>query len=191
MSKSQQKQTFNTASGATATDLANAATSLGTANTDITAAGNAYNAINPSQTLAPASAAAGGIASTGGYAQPQLNQLEGAEASNLGGLDPNALAALSGQYQNLISSGGISDATQAAMQRQAVSGVGSIYGTLSQQQQRNRAVTGGQGGGGETAEMARQLGQSEANAITGVNSSVGQLRQPGNSKLVQLAVAIN
>jgi len=65
------------------------------------------------------------------------------------------------------------------MQRQATSGVSSLYGTLSHQLDRTRSVTGGQGGGGETAELARHLSSDEANAITGVNAEVGKLRQQG------------
>jgi hypothetical protein len=182
MSKGQQNNTFNTSNGLLQGNESNANASLGSLNTDISTAGNAYAGLGPSginNILAPATSAATGISQTGGYSQPQLTTLESQESSNLGGLDPTALNALSGQYQDLISSGGISDATAAAMQRQAVSGVGSLYGTLNQQQQRTQAATGGQGGGGQTAEMARQLSQQEANAITGVNAQVGQLRQQG------------
>jgi hypothetical protein len=193
MSKNQQKQTFNEGAGllnsfegTNATDVTGLQNQTAAAGTQyqgaLGSAEGAYAGLGPSgisSILAPAQAAAGGVSATGGYAQPQLNTLESQEATNLGGLDPTALNALSGQYQDLISSGGISDATAAAMQRQAVSGVGSIYGTLNQQQQRTQAVTGGQGGGGQTAEMARQLAGSEANAVTGVNAQVGQLRQQG------------
>jgi hypothetical protein len=182
MSKNQQKTVFNTAAGEQNSLAGAASNSLGSTNSDLSSAGGAYSALGPSgvsNILAPATGAATNVSNTGGYSQPQLNTLEGQESSNLGGLDPNALSALSGQYQDLISSGGISDATAAAMQRQAVSGVSSLYGTLNNQQQRTQAATGGQGGGGQTAEMARQLGQSEANAVTGVNAQVGQLRQQG------------
>lgn len=182
MGKNQQKTTFNDASGLLNSLEGNTANTLATANSQDTNAQNAYAGLGPSGIagiLSPANAAAGDVFSTGGYSQPQLSTLENQEASNLGGLDPTALNALSGQYQNLISSGGISDATQAAMQRQATSGVSSLYGTLNAQQQRTQAMTGGQGGGGQTAEMARNLAQQESNAITGVNSQVGQLRQQG------------
>jgi len=170
-----QKGTYNSSMGAY-NNLQAPTTAQGAAAT------SAYEGLGPAgieSILAPATGAATNIYNTGGYQQPQLGTLENQETSNLGGLDPTALAKLSGQYQDLISSGGISDATQAAMQRQATSGVGSIYGILSQQQERNKAVTGGEGGGGETAEMARQLSQQESNAITGVNAEVGQLRQQG------------
>src|SRR5277367_4424090 len=184
MSKNQQKQTYNTSAGllnsfegTNATDVTNLQgqtnAAAGHYNTALGTAENAYSGLGPSGVsgiLAPANSSATALGTTGGYAAPQLNTLENQESSNLGGLDPNALNALSGQYQNLISSGGISDATAAAMQRQAVSGVSSIYGTLNQQNQRTRAATGGQGGGGETAEMARQLAQQESNAVTGVNA---------------------
>jgi hypothetical protein len=189
MSKNQQKNTFNDSSGLlnsqegnTSSALTGTNTALGAASGAYGTAGNAYAGLNTAginSILSPATSAASAVNATGGYAQPQLNTLESQESQNLGGLDPGALASLSGQYQNLISSGGISDATAAAMQRQAVSGVGSLYGTLNNQQQRTQAATGGQGGGGQTAEMARQLGQSEASAITGVNADVGQLRQQG------------
>lgn len=182
MGKNQQKNTFNDASGLLNSLEGNTSNTLATANTQDTNAQNAYAGLGPSGIagiLAPANAAAGSVYQTGGYSQPQLTTLENQESSNLGGLDPTALAGLSSQYQNLISSGGISDATQAAMQRQAVSGVSSLYGTLNAQNARSRAVTGGQGGGGETAEMARNLAQQESNAVTGVNSQVGQLRQQG------------
>jgi hypothetical protein len=193
MSKNQQKNTFNDASGllnsfegtnaADVSGLQNqTAAAGGQYQTALSGAENAYGGLNQagiSNMLQPATTAATNVNATGGYAQPQLGTLESQESSNLGGLDPTALAALSSQYQDLVSSGGISDATQAAMQRQATSGVSSIYGTLNQQQQRTKAMTGGQGGGGQTAEMARQLAEQESNAVTGVNAQVGQLRQQG------------
>jgi hypothetical protein len=193
MSKNQQKNTFNDASGllnsfegTNAGDVSalqgETSAATGTASAALGSAQGAYGALNPagvSSILAPGTAASGGIASTGGYAAPQLSSLEGQENTNLQGLDPTALSGLSSQYQDLISSGGISDATAAAMQRQAVAGVGSVYGTLNNQLNRTKETTGGQGGGGETAEMARQLSSSEANAVTGVNAQVGQLRQQG------------
>jgi hypothetical protein len=191
--KNQQKTTFNDASGllnsfeaSNAGDVANLQnktdTAAGVASQALQNAQGAYGGLDKSGIsgiLQPGTDAASGLSATGGYAQPQLNALEAQEQGNLGGLDPTALSKLSGQYQDLISSGGISDATQAAMQRQAVSGVSSLYGTLGRQQQRTQAVTGGQGGGGEIAQMARQLAQQEANAVTGVNAQVGQLRQQG------------
>ena len=189
MSKNQQKQTYNTSAGllnslepATSSTLGTAGAEASTAGSAYNTAENAYAGLGPTginSILAPATSAATNISATGGYAQPQLNTLENQEATNLGGLDPNALSQLSSQYQDLISSGGISDATAAAMQRQAVSGVGSVYGTLENQLKRTQAATGGQGGGGEVAQMARQLSSQEANAVTGVNAQVGQLRQQG------------
>lgn len=182
MSKNQQKTTFNTAAGNLNSLEPQAQNTLNTADSTLTSAGNAYGALNPAGIAnieAPATTASNNLISSGGYAAPQLNTLEGQEQTDLGGLNPNALSALSTQYQDLISSGGISDATAAAMQRQSVSGVGSVYGTLKQQLQNTQARTGGQGGGGETAQMARQLSQQEANAVTGVTSNVGQLRQQG------------
>lgn len=170
MSKGQQNQTFDANKNLAGTSEANASaaltgtnTDLSGANTELSGANTAYNNLLP----------------TGGFNPGQLSTLEGAETSNLGGLDPTALSGLSSQYQDLISSGGISDATQAAMQRQAVSGVSSLYGTLSDQQRRRLSATGGQGGGGETAQLARQLSSAEANAVTGVNADIGQLRQQG------------
>jgi len=165
MSKNQQKNTFNDASG-----LLNSyeGTASGVTNT-LDAAIPGYTS-QYEQALGTAQNA---------YNTPEISTLQDQEVTNLGGLDPTALKQLSDQYQDLISSGGISDATAAAMQRQAVSGVGSIYGTLENQLNKTRAATGGQGGGGEEAQMARQLSQQEANAITGVNAQVGQLRQQG------------
>jgi hypothetical protein len=182
MSKNQQKSTFNEGSGLLNSLEPATQSSLNTMQGAETNASNAYAGLGPTginNILQPASTAASGILGTGGYSQPQLNTLESQESSNLGGLDPGSLSQLSGQYQNLISSGGISDATTAAMQRQATSGVSNIYGVLGQNLARNKSVTGGEGGGGETAQMARQLSGAESNAVTGVNAEVGQLRQQG------------
>lgn len=165
MSKNQQKNTFNDASGLLNSYEGTASGVTNTLNAAIPGYTNQYE-----QALGTAE---------GAYNTPEISTLQGQEVSNLGGLDPASLKQLSGQYQDLISSGGISDATAAAMQRQAVSGVGSVYGTLENQLNRTRAATGGQGGGGEEAQMARQLSSQEANAVTGVNAQVGQLRQQG------------
>ena len=181
MSKNQQKTTFNDASGLLNSLEGSTASELSTANAGASTAGNAFGALGPSgisNILAPATAASTNVYNTGGYGS-DLGTLKNQEQANLSGLDPTSTAKLGAQYQDLISSGGISDATAAAMQRQATSGVSGIYNVLGRNLDRSRAVTGGQGGGGETAQIARQLGQSEANAITGVNAQVGQLRQQG------------
>jgi hypothetical protein len=116
-----------------------------------------------------------GDVSSGGYNQGQVQAME---AGGMGGMDPTQLANVQSGYNNLISTGGISDQTEQAMERQAQSGVQANYATAGQNLNRESAAQG-ISAGGETAEMARQMGQQEANAVTGVQSQVGQLRQQG------------
>ena len=110
---------------------------------------------------------------TGGYTQDQIAALEGT-----GGLDLSQQANIRQQYQNLATTGGISDETAAAIERQAASGVGSVYSTAAQNLRRSGAASGTEVGG-ETAQMTRQVAQQEAQAITGAEAQIGQLRQAG------------
>jgi hypothetical protein len=169
VSKNQQKTTFNDSSGLLnsweGTSSAQSQQAEETAANAGTAATGAYGTLM-------------GLGSTGGY-DSNLAPLEAQEQQNLQGIDPTQLAGLQSNYNNLISTGGISDATAAAMQRQATSGVGGIYQTLANNLNATRAATGGEGGGGQTAQMARQLSQAQSNATTNVNAQIGQLRQQG------------
>ena len=119
----------------------------------------------------------------GGYDQSTIDKLNsaygGLTAGGLGGLDPTQASTIRGGYGNLASTGGISNETADAMRRQSASGVQSIYSTLGQKLARSQTAQGFGGGGGETAQLARQASQEQAKAITGVNAQVGQLRQQG------------
>lgn len=103
-----------------------------------------------------------------------------------GAYDPNEYKSISGnnadlrsRYQSLADTGGISEDTANAMRRQTASGVQSVYATAGANLARQKATQPGGGGGGETAEMARQVAQEQAKGVTGVNAQIGQLRQQG------------
>lgn len=112
----------------------------------------------------------------GGMTEEEYSKLN---AGGLGGIDVGQAGKIRSGYEDLSKSGGISDATADAMRRQAASGTQSIYHTLGQNMQRKQAASGFGGGGGETAQLARQAAQESSKSITGVNAQVGQLRQQG------------
>jgi hypothetical protein len=138
---------------------------------------------------------------TGGYDAEKLKQLRDTNTQfvSTGGYDPNDVAKVNkgygdltaggtggmdmskirGGYQEMASTGGIDEATANAMRRQSASGVQSVYSTMGQNLARKTAAQGMGGGGGETAEMARQMANQQGTAITGVNAEVGKLRQTG------------
>jgi hypothetical protein len=120
---------------------------------------------------------------TGGYDQSTIDKLDasygGLTAGGLGGLDPAQTATIRGGYGSLASTGGISNETADAMRRQSASGVQSIYSTLGQKLARSQTAQGFGGGGGETAQMARQAAEEQSKATTGVDAQIGQLRQQG------------
>lgn len=100
-------------------------------------------------------------------------------ANGTGGLDPTQLAKMRSGYGNLADTGGIDESTADAMRRQSASGVQSVYSTMGQNLARQQKAQGFGGGGGETAEMARQAANTQGTAITGVNAEIGKLRQTG------------
>lgn len=130
--------------------------------------GNLYNRIH-------------GVQETGGYDPEVLAGLRAqyADLGGIGGINEEQAAKIRGGYGGLIDTGGISETTAEAMRRRSASGVESVYSTLGADLARRRAVQGGFGGGGETAQMARQMSGEQAKAVTGTEAEIGKLRQGG------------
>ena len=111
----------------------------------------------------------------------------GAATGAAGGLgDPsNLLAAgkafgeLNPYATGLATTGGISDEEAQAMETAATRGVRSVYDVLGAEVARKGAITGGYGGAGEAAQMARQAGQVSAEAGTGARAKIAEVRQAG------------
>lgn len=118
---------------------------------------------------------------TGGYDPAQLEKTRGDINTNIGtgGYDPGQVDKLRGGYESLIKTGGLDDATAGAMRRQAAGASQAVYSTLGTNMARKQAAAGFGGAGGETAQMARQAGQSAAVATTGANAEIGKLKQSG------------
>jgi hypothetical protein len=155
----------------------------------------------------------GRLADTGGYDQDQLASLRKNLASSretggfdpaqlqklrdTGGYDPDQLASIRSGYKNFADTGGFSDAEKANFRTRATSGVDATYGILQQEAERRRALTGGMGGGGETAQMARQLSQTQAqsslNAEDDLASQIrtGKLAGLGGTTALEGSVAGN
>lgn len=80
---------------------------------------------------------------------------------------------------NLAVTGGISEDEAQKMETAATRGVRSVYDVLGAEAKRRAAITGGYGGSGEIAQMARQSGQRQAEAVTGAKAETARLRQTG------------
>jgi hypothetical protein len=99
------------------------------------------------------------------------------------GTDPMLSRFTSGEANpfatSLATTGGISPDEAQAMETAATRGVRSVYDVMGAEAQRKRAITGGYGGGGEFAQIARQSGQKQAEAITDARARIAGLRQGG------------
>ncbi len=99
--------------------------------------------------------------------------------SGLSDQTSGAYTSASSAAQDLATTGGISDEDAAKMERTASRGVKSVYDVASNEAKRKAAITGGYGGMGAIAQMARQSGQKQAESITDTQSSIAGLRQQG------------
>lgn len=122
----------------------------------------------------------------GGTVAEAQSQLPGAKAraEESGGRASTAAGELALGTANpyatkLAVTGGISEDEAQAMETAATRGVRSVYDVLGAELQRKQAITGGYGGGGETARMARQAGQVAAEAGTDARARIAALRQGG------------
>lgn len=126
-----------------------------------------------------------------GGQQQQQGQLYGTIFPQLqqdlttGGYDPTQLNKLRGEYQPLIETGGFTPQQESQFLARGTEGVTSEYGTLMNQLKRNKAATGGLGTGGEISQMARQMGQGQAQATR--DSQIALNQQETANKLQGLA----
>jgi len=124
-----------------------------------------------------------GIAATGGYDPTQLAAIQSAQATNVGaagniastgGYDPTQLGVINTGYDSLAANGGFDPNQANQFLESATSGTANTYASLMQQVQQQNAATGGYGGGAETSQMARQLGQAQAANTLNANVSLNQ-----------------
>jgi len=119
---------------------------------------------------------------TGGYDPTEAANIRGgyqtATGTGMGGIDPSQAGKVRDAYGNLISTGGLDEATADAMRRRAASSTASIYSSLGADLAR-KSTAQGVTAGGETAQMARQASSAAAEATTGAEAQIGQIRQTG------------
>lgn len=92
---------------------------------------------------------------------------------------------LGSDYSDINKTGGFTPGEEADFVNSATSGVGNTYNVLSRQLQQEKARTGGLGGGGETAQMARHMAQDQATA--GTNARVGLNQVKTGNRLAGLS----
>jgi len=91
-------------------------------------------------------------------------------------------------YQNFADTGGFDAASRTQYLNRAVSGVTNTGTALEQQARLARSKSGGAGTGGEVAQIARQLGQTQANAT---NQAQVDLNQQINANKLAGAAGLN
>jgi hypothetical protein len=95
-----------------------------------------------------------------------------------GGFDPTAKSTIEQGYTDFANTGGFTEADKNQFLNRATSGVTNTYDILGQQALQSRAKTGGLGTGGDYSQLARQLGQAQADATLGAQTSLSdQIRQ--------------
>jgi len=109
-------------------------------------------------------------------AREQATQSFGAAQGAASGL---ATGAANPYATNLAVTGGISEDEAQKMETTATRGVSSVYDVLGAEAKRKAAITGGYGGSGEIAQMARQAGQKQAEALTTSQANIAGIRQRG------------
>ncbi len=127
------------------------------------------------------------LAKTGGFDPTQLSTLRGVGGTSLatGGYDMPQLGKVRSGFESLMEHGGILPGEEDVMLRSATRGVAGVYDVLGNEANRRIATTGGQGGGGQLARMARQAGQVQAEATTGARAEIAGIRQTGRIAGVQ------
>jgi hypothetical protein len=111
---------------------------------------------------------------SGGFDPVQLAKLNSQEDEFVqsGGMDPNTASTINQGYTSLANTGGFTPQQEQQYVEQATQGVHNTYDTLMNQATLNRNKTGGLGGGGDQATMARQLAQEQANATLAANTGL-------------------
>lgn len=118
---------------------------------------------------------------TGGFDATQLAGLRGMATRNSenGGYDPENLSRITSGYQNFADNGGISETDAQNFRNRSNSGVSSAYKVLGEEAARRRTLTGGLGSGGETAQMARELSERQAQTNLNTESELAGLQRSG------------
>lgn len=110
----------------------------------------------------------------GGSLQRGANIAEGFTGTS-GAMNPETLNAALKGYGTFAETGGYTPEQQQAFIRQSTSGLPATYDTLAKNLAISRSASGGQTPGGETAQLARQLGQQQATATTGAKTALDQM----------------
>lgn len=127
--------------------------------------------------------------------QTNLNRATSDYNAANAGLDTSGatLGSAGKTYQNFADTGGFSDADKTNYLNRATSGVTNTGTALEHQAQLARSKSGGAGTGGEIAQIARQLGQTQADATNQaqmqLNQQINANRLAGASGLVNTGQA--
>lgn len=115
--------------------------------------------------------------SVGAQGAGQNQQLQ----DTLKGLQPQTAAdygAAGAGYSNFADTGGISGPEEQAMKSAATAGVGGVYQTLEDQAAR-QSTSAGANPAAAIAQISRNAGEAESQAITQTEANVADLRQAG------------
>ena len=113
------------------------------------------------------------IINTGGYDTDRFNSLY----ENFGktDYDPEMLGTVRGGLTNFAETGGYDPRMRQDFLRQSTSGTQGVYKTLADRVMQDRGKTGGVGTGGETSQMARQLGQEAARSTLAAKTGLDKM----------------
>jgi hypothetical protein len=115
-----------------------------------------------------------GIQAQGGAQNTQLQNLL---AGQQGQAAQDYSTAAAG-YGNFAQTGGLSPSDISTLQSSATQGVGDVYQSLEDEASR-RAATTGQSAAADIAQLGRQAGEAESNALTNVNAQLAGMIQGG------------
>lgn len=121
-----------------------------------------------------------GLKASGGYDPGMLQSIQSGAGA---GYDPTAEGTVTGGYSDFAKNGGFDDAAKTNYMNQATQGVGATSRALQEQAKLATTKTGGFGGAGAVAQIARQLGQTQSeatvNAESGLNTAINSNKLAG------------
>ena len=123
----------------------------------------------------------------------QQQQVDLGRATEQYGAANQGLNSAGKTYQNFADTGGFDEAAKTNYLNRATSGVTNTGTALEQQAQQMRSKSGGAGTGGQVAQIARQLGQTQADATNqaqmNLNQQINANKLAGASGLTDVAKA--
>lgn len=109
------------------------------------------------------------LKSSGGYDPTLLQSIQSGASA---GYDPTAASSITGGYSDFANTGGFTPEASTNYINQATSGVKATSDALQQQAKLATQKSGGFGGAGAVAQIARQLGQTQSQATVNAEDSL-------------------